>query len=140
MSNSNKESADIFAECRKNAARFFEEIDKSTPVYHQTATDIQKQYLDAWKNVIEESIALQKELAAKSGVPINTNEETVTAIQNMTEYAITAYQNQNKIVLDSAETSQKIFDMFNENTQTFSSLNKNMVDFMTSFLKSRAKN
>lgn len=137
MSNSEKESSDIFAECRKNTERFFKEIDKSTPVYYQTTADTQKRYLDAWKNVIEQSIALQKELAAKSGVPINTNEEIATAIENMTEYAITAYQNQNKLELNSAVTSHKIFDVFNENTNTFASLNKDMLEFMTSFLKPR---
>ena len=137
MSKSDKESSDIFTECRKNTEKFFAEIDKSTPVYHQTATDIQQRYLEAWRSVIEESIALQQELAAKSGVPITTNEETAKAIQHMTEYALTAYQNQNEFARKSVETSQKIFDVFNEHTKTFASLNKNMVDFLTSFLKPR---
>ena len=67
-------------------------------------------YLDAWKNVIEESIALEKEFATKSGVSLGSNEESRKAIQNMTEYAITACQNQNKVALNSVETSQKTFD------------------------------
>ena len=69
----------------------------------------------------------------------DTNEESGKAIQNMTEYAITAYQNQNKIALNSAEASQKIFDVFNENTKTFASLNKNMIEFMSSVMKPRMK-
>ena len=139
MSEPDERPNDIFTECMKNTEKFFNEVDKITPVYHQTATDVQKRYLEAWKNVIEESIALQKEFAAKTGVIFDTNEEAGKAIQNMTEYAITAYQNQNKIALNSAEASQKIFDVFNENTKTFASLNKNMIEFMSSVMKPRMK-
>ncbi len=135
MSKSTDESKDIFTECKKNTEKFFNEIDKSSPVYHQVATDIQRTYLDAWKNVINSSIALQQEFATKTGLNINMPEEATKAIQNITEQAITAYQNQNKFAMDSAETSKKIFDAFNENTKTFVSLNKNMVELMKSVMK-----
>ena len=132
------ESENIFTECKKNAERFFNEIDKSSPVYHQIATDIQRSYLDAWKNVIESSIALQQEYAAKTGLNVSMPEETMKEIHSMMEKASKAYQNQNKFVFDSTETSKKIFDIFSENTKIFSSLNKNMIDLMTSSMKKRA--
>jgi hypothetical protein len=69
----------------------------------------------------------------------NIGFSTIGNSQNMTEYAITAYQNQNKIAFNSVETSAKIFDIFNENTKTFASLNKNMIEFMSSVMKPRAK-
>ena len=68
-------SLDFFAECKKNTEKFFNEIDKSTPVYHQIATDMQKNYLNAWKNVIDSSISLQQEFAAKTGQNINMSED-----------------------------------------------------------------
>ena len=132
------ESENIFTECKKNAERFFNEIDKSSPVYHQIATDIQRSYLDAWKNVIESSIALQQEYAAKTGLNVSMPEETMKEIHSMMEKASKAYQNQNKFVFDSTETSKKIFDIFSENTKIFSSLNKNMIDLMTSSMKKHA--
>lgn len=129
------ESEDIFTECKKNTERFFNEIDKSSPVYHQIATDIQKSYLDAWKNVINSSIALQQEYAAKTSMNVSMPEETMKEIRNMMERATKAYQNQNKFVFDSTETSKKIFDIFNENTKILGSLNKNMVELMASSMK-----
>lgn len=126
---------DIFTECKKNTEKFFNEIDKSSPVYHQIATDIQRSYLDAWKNVINSSIALQQEFATKTGLNINMPEETMKAIQNMIERAITAYQSQNKFVFDSTEASKKVFDVFSENTKIFASLNKNMMELMASSMK-----
>ena len=140
MSKSTDESNDIFTACKKNTEKFFNEIDKSTPVYHQIATDVQQSYLEAWKNVINSSIALQQEYATKTGLNINIPEETMKAIQNITERAITAYQNQNKVAFDSTETSKKIFDVFSENTKIFASLNKNMIELMESGMKKYTQN
>ncbi len=139
MSKIDEKPNDIFTECIKNVEKFFDEVNKTTPVYHQTATDVQQRYLQAWKNVIRESVMLEKEFAVKSGVIFDTNEDSWKAIQNMTEYAITSYQNQNKLAMNTAETSQKIFDMFNENTKVFAALNKDMIEFMSSVMKPRAK-
>ena len=140
MSKSTDKSNDIFTACKKNTEKFFNEIDKSTPVYHQIATDVQQSYLEAWKNVINSSIALQQEYATKTGLNINIPEETMKAIQNITERAITAYQNQNKVAFDSTETSKKIFDVFSENTKIFASLNKNMIELMESVMKKYTQN
>ncbi len=140
MSKSTDESNDIFTACKKNTEKFFNEIDKSTPVYHQISTDVQQSFLEAWKNVINSSIALQQEYAAKTGLKINMPEETMKAIQNMMDRATTAYQNQNKFVVDSTETSNKIFNVFSENTKIFASLNKNMIELMESGMKKFTQN
>ena len=133
-------SLDFFAECKKNTEKFFNEIDKSTPVYHQIATDMQKNYLNAWKNVIDSSISLQQEFAAKTGQSINMSEDMKKTIQNMIDSSVTAYQNQNKIAVDSTEVSKKMFDAIGENTKIFGSLNKNIMDFMESAMKRYSKN
>ena len=135
MSTPTDKPKDIFTECKKNTEKFFNEIGKSSPVYHQIATDIQRSYLDSWKNVINSSIALQQEFATKTGLNINMPEETMKAIQNMIERAITAYQSQNKFVFDSTEASKKVFDVFSENTKILASLNKNMMELMASSMK-----
>ncbi|MDH3313294.1 MAG: hypothetical protein OEM28_09150 [Nitrosopumilus sp.] len=135
MSKTTDESKDIFTECKKNTEKFFNEIDKSSPVYHQIATDVQKSYLEAWKNVINSSITLEQEYADKAGLNVSMPEETMKEIQNMLERATNAYQSQNKFVFDSTETSKKVFDVFSENTKIFSALNKNMMELMASSMK-----
>ena len=139
MSKPTEKANDVFTECKKNTEKFFNEIEKSTPVYHQTATDIQKSYLEAWRNVINSSIALQQEFAARSGLNASINEETMKVMHNITEQAITAFQNQNKFAQDSSETSKKVFDAFNENTKTFASLNKNMMELIVSAIQRTQK-
>ena len=139
MSKTDHKPNDIFTECMNNVEKFFDVVGKTTPVYHQTATDVQQRYLQAWKNVIRESITIEKEFAVKSGIILDANEDSGKAIKDMTEYAITSYQTQNKLALNTAETSQKIFDMFNENTKVFAALNKDMIEFMSSVMKPRTK-
>ena len=59
MSNKTQESKDIFSVCKKNVDRFFQEIEKTTPRYQQSVSNLQQDYLDAWKNVISSAIALE---------------------------------------------------------------------------------
>lgn len=139
MSKSIDYSKDFFTICRNNIENFFDEISKSSPAYHQISTDVQQSYLNAWKNVINSSITIQQEYAAKAGLNINMPEEAIKAIQSMTERVATAYQNQNKFTFDFTETSKKAFDMYGGNTQILSSLNKNIIELMDYEMKESQK-
>ena len=135
MSKTADKPNDLFAECKERTEEFFNEIEKSTPIYHQTATDIQQNFLESWKNMIFSSIMLQQEFAVKAGLDINANKETQEAIRNITKQAIDAYQNQNKFAIDSNYTSNNMSEAFNENTKTFASLSKNILELMSSAMK-----
>ena len=135
MSKPTEEPRNIFTECKKTTEKFFSEIDKSSPVYQQMTTGIQRGFLDAWKNVINSSISIEQEYADKVGLNVSMPEETMKAIENMLERAANAYQSQNKFVIDSTEASKKVFDVFSENTKRFSALNKNMMELMASGMK-----
>ena len=135
MSKTSDKPNDLFAECKESTEEFFNEIEKSTPIYHQTATDIQQNFLDSWKNVIFSSITLQQEFAAKAGLNVNASKETQEAIRNITRQAVDAYQSQNKFTIDSNYTANNMFEAFNENTKTFASLSKNILELMSSAMK-----
>ncbi|MGI0057001.1 MAG: hypothetical protein ACREAK_06455 [Nitrosarchaeum sp.] len=127
-----QETNDIFTVCKQNAAKFFNEIEKSTPLYQQSIANLQQNYHEAWKNVINSSIALEQEYAAKAGLKTEITEATLKAIQDITEQAIAAYTAQNKFASDSTGSAKKAFDAFNENTKAFVTLNKNMIQLMMS--------
>jgi hypothetical protein len=131
MSNS-QETKDVFTVCKKSVAKFFNEIEKSTPVYQQLASNIQQNYHEAWKNVINSSIALEQEYATKAGLKTDVPEATLKSIQEITEQAIAVYNAQNKIAYDATDSTKKAFDAFNENTKSFATLNKNLMQLMMS--------
>ena len=139
MSNPTGESKDIFTVCKQNVEKFFSEIKKSTPRYQQSVATLQQDYVEAWKNVINSAITLEQEYAKKTGLNTDVPEATMKTIRDITEQAIKAYEHQNKIALDVAEETTKAFNTFNENTKSFASLNRNIMESMISVFQQKPK-
>lgn len=139
MGKATSESKDIFSVCKKNVTKFFTEVEKSTPLYQQTVANLQKDYIEAWKNVINSAIALEEEYATKAGLNTDVPEATLKTVRDITEQAIKAYQAQNRIVIDTTEVTKQAFNAFNENTKSFASLNRNIMGFMMSVFEKKSK-
>ncbi len=139
MSKPAQEQKDIFSVCKKNVDKFFSEIEKSAPRYQQSVQKIQQDYLNAWKSVINSAISLEQEYATKAGFPVDVPEATLSAIREVTQQAIKAYEVQNKVVMDTAEATKQAFNAFNENTKSFSSLNRDIMGFMMSTIQQKSK-
>jgi hypothetical protein len=135
-----QESKDIFSVCTKNIEKFFSEVEKSTPKYQESAAELQKNYITAWKNVINSAIALEQEYATKAGLKVDVPEAGMDAIRSITKQASDALEIQNRAVANSAESTRQAFNAFNENTKSFASLNRNIMGFMMSVLEKRPKN
>jgi len=139
MSKPAPQPKDIFSVCKKNVDKFFTEIEKSTPTYQKTAAKLQQDYLDAWKSVINSAISLEQEYATKAGFNVDVPEATLSAIREVTQQAIKAYEAQNKVVMDASEATKQAFNVFNENTKSFASLNRNIMGFMMSAIQQKSK-
>jgi len=134
-----KASKDVFTECKQNVAKFFNEVEKSAPRYQQSVAKLQENYVEAWKNVINSAITLEQEYVNKAGLNADVPEATLKTIRDITEQAIKAYETQNKIALDSADEITKTFNAFNENTKSFASLNRNIMESMMSSFQQKSK-
>ena len=132
-----QESKDIFSVCTKNVEKFFSEVEKSTPKYQESAAELQKNYIAAWKNVINSAIALEQEYATKAGLRVDVPEATMDAVRTITRQTSDALAAQNKAVTNSSEATKQAFNAFNENTKSFASLNRNIMGFMMSVLEKR---
>ncbi len=130
MSSPSEGEEDIFAVCKENAAKFFTEIEKSTPRYMQSAFSLHQKNIEAWKNVINSTIAMEQEYAKKAGLKTPVPQETKKSIRDFTEGVIKAYAAQNNIAVDAADATNRAMEALDENTKAFAALNKNMVDFM----------
>ncbi len=134
-----QESKDIFSICKKNVEKFFNEVEKSTPRYQESAAQLQKDYITAWKNVINSAIALEQEYATKAGLRVDVPEAAMDSVRTITKQISESLAAQNKAVMDSAEVTKQTFNAFNENTKSFASLNRNIMGFMMSVLEQRPK-
>ena len=135
MSSSTQQPKDIYEVWTQSVAKFFDEAEKSTSQYRQSVATLQQEYLEAWKSVINSAIALEKEYAVKAGLSADVPEATLKTAREITEKAIKAYQTQNKLTETNTDIAKKTFQAFNDNTKSFASLNKEIMDSMMSVLQ-----
>jgi len=139
MSSPSESQDDIFAVCKENAAKFFNEIEKSSPRYVQSTINLHQQNIEAWKNVINSTIAMEQEYAKKAGLQTPVPQATKNSIREFTEGVIKAYAAQNEIASEAADATNRAINALNDNTTTFAALNKNMVDYMQLFINRHKK-
>ena len=139
MNNPSESQDDIFAICKENTTKFFNEIEKSSPRYVQSAINLHQKNIEAWKNVINSTIEMEQEYAKKAGLQTPVPQATKNSIREFTEGVIKAYAAQNKVVSDSADATNRAINALNDNTITFAALNKNMLESMMLVINQQKK-
>lgn len=122
---------------KKNSERFFNQIKKTSPKYHQAMTNIQQDYVEAWKTVINSTISLEQEYAIKAGFLTDRYESSMQMIHEMIEASILAYLQQNQLIFDSNRITKQTFDTFMQNTKSFSSLNKEILEYLLNLFEQK---
>ncbi len=122
-----QESKEIYTVFKHNVDKYFDEIEKTTPQYLQSITNLQQEYTAAWKNAIESVISLQQEFATKAGINTNIPAVVVKLINDTTEEMIKARTVQNKVVLAAIDTTKQNVKTFNDNAKAFAELNENIL-------------
>ena len=118
---------DAFSVYQQNVDKLFTSIKQSVPQYHQSITNVQQEYLQAFENMVDSSITIQKEFAKKSGVTANIPEAALKAIRDTTEEFVKAASIQNQIALATIDATQQNIKTFNDNAKSFADLNKNIL-------------
>jgi SMC interacting uncharacterized protein involved in chromosome segregation len=126
------ESKEIHSVYKQNAGRFFDEVEKSIPQYHQSITNLQRAYTTAWKHVIESAISIQREFANKAGINTSVPAAMVKIVNDTTEEIIKAQAVENKIVLAAIDATQQNINTFNENAKAFTGLNQSVLQYWIS--------
>jgi hypothetical protein len=120
-------SKDIFSIYQKNTNKIFYGAKKSVPKYHQSITNLQQEYFQAFENIVDFSITLQKEFVTKDNVVSDVPSTTLKMINDATEEFVKIFSIQNQIVLASIDTTQQNIKTFNDNIKSFVELNKNIL-------------
>ena len=128
---------DAFSVYQQNVDKLFTSIKQSVPQYHQSITNVQQEYLQAYENIVDSSITLQKEFAKKSGIAANIPETTLKVIRDTTEEFVKAASIQNQIALATIDATQQNIKTFNDNAKSFADLNKNILQSWISAFTTR---
>jgi hypothetical protein len=120
-------SKDVFSAYQENVDKIFNGIKQSVPQYHQSITNVQQEYLQAYENVVDSTIALQKECVQKAGIAANIPEATLKVIHDTTEEFVKAASIQNQVTLATIDATQQNIKTFNDNAKSFVELNRNIL-------------
>ena len=139
MDESIQDSLDAFTESKKSINQLLSKIEKITPRYHQSLVTLQQEYVDLWRTMTTSLISLEQEYAAQTGFLRSVPDFSLQIIQNMIEMSIQVYLQQNKFTLDITDTTKQAFRIFNQNTKTFFSLNKEIMTYLIPTFEHRLK-
>lgn len=125
---------DLFSVYQENVDKLFSGIRHSVPQYHQSITNVQQEYLQAYENIVDSTIALQKEYAKKAGIATNIPQATLKVIHDTTEEFVKAASIQNQMTLATIDATQQNIKTFNDNAKSFADLNRNILQsWITAF-------
>jgi hypothetical protein len=129
---STEQPKDIFALYTQNVDKFFTGVEKTIPRYHQSITDLQQEWLQAFENNIKSVIFLQQEFANKSGINTTVPEAALKAIRDTNEETIKSYTVQNQVFLAAIDAAKQNVKTFNDNAKSFADMNKNIIRYWIS--------
>jgi hypothetical protein len=125
---------DLFSVYQENVDKLFTGIRQSVPQYHQSITNVQQEYLQAYENIVDSTITLQKEYAKKSGITSDIPQATLKVIHDTTEEFVKVASIQNQITLATIDATQQNIKTFNDNAKSFADLNRNILQsWITAF-------
>lgn len=129
---STEQPKDIFALYIQNVDKFFNGIEKTIPSYHQSITDLQQEWLQAFENNIKSIVTLQQEFANKAGINTTVPEAALKAIRDTNEEIVKSYSVQNQVFLAAIDATKQNVKTFNDNAKSFADMNKNIMRYWIS--------
>jgi len=125
---------DVFATVEETVEKQVKTVEKSFPNYQTSVTSLQQEYTEAFQNIVDSTIALQREFANKTGINTALPEATESAVNKTNEQISKVHDVQNKIALATIDATRQNIKTFNENAKAFADLNKSvMQSWITAF-------
>jgi len=136
MSNESNKTVknDVFSTVEDTVEKQINTTEKSFPNYQTSVTSLQQEYTEAYQNIVDSTIALQREFANKTGINTVLPEATENVVNKTNEQISKVQDVQNKIALATIDATRQNIKTFNENAKAFAELNKGVLQsWVTAF-------
>ena len=136
MSNESNQTVenDVFSTVEETVQEQVKSAEKSFPNYQTSVTSLQQEYTEAFQNIVDSTITLQREFANKTGINTALPEATESAVNKTNEQISKVQDVQNKVALATIDVTRQNIKTFNENAKAFADLNKSvMQSWITAF-------
>ena len=129
---------DVFATVEDTAQEQVKSAEKSFPNYQTSVTSLQQEYTEAFQNIIDSTIALQREYANKTGINTNVPEATLKAVRDTNEQVVKSFDVQNKMAIAAVDAARQNVKTFTNNAKAFGEMNNNvMQSWISTFTPTR---
>src|SRR6266849_622931 len=131
------EAGNLYDTVKQNYIRIVDEFTKSQPLYTQSISNLQLDYVAAAKNSIQNMISAQKMLASNGNVPIVTppyTDEFVKQSNEITESIVNAVRINNQLTVNAINAAAENFRILNRTIESVTEFNNSTAKAWNSFL------
>jgi len=122
---------DIFESMLEGFDQIHDNIEQSTPIYTQSISNFQQEFLATWKNLVHSNLSTQQEYFNKIGLTSESTEIISQIIQKMTDEIGMNFKLQNSIINTWLDTSKQNIQSINDNSTSFSNVNKKFIESLS---------
>jgi hypothetical protein len=127
-------TSDVFDTMRDNVIRTVEEFAKSQPQYSQSVSNLQLDYIQTTKNMIQTAFSVQKQFATIWNVPSMPYGEVFTRQSNeMTNNAIRSVGINNQLTINALDAARENLKIYNRTVDTLTDFSTNIAKAWTTF-------
>lgn len=119
--------------------KYFKNVSANTASYLQSVSDLQLEIIESRKKNAKSVMLLQNYLTRKTNSDVKLPDESLQIVSDFTEQTNKAWNFQNQLMIKSLEALSKNIQAFNENSDAFAGMNKELIESWASIIKERTK-
>jgi hypothetical protein len=128
-------TTDVLNTVRENFVRAVDQMASVQPQYAQAFTNLQLDYIQTAKNMIQNTISAQKQLVGSWNVPISTpyTEQFTRQSNEITNNALRAVDINNKLAINSIDVARENLKIYNRTFDAVTEFSNNIVKTCAAF-------
>lgn len=124
---------DVFTSVEQSFDEVHYNIERLTPVYAQSLSNLQQEFLTMWKNLMCSGISTQRKYAENIGLDTTSNDLLTQIVQKITKETSEVFELHSNFTQTFLETSIQNIKRFNENGNMYAEWNKKLLDSYMNF-------
>jgi hypothetical protein len=125
---------DVYEVTRDNLIRTVDEFAKAQPQYSQSISNLQLDYIQTTKNMIQTAFSAQKQLASNLNVPpVPYGEVFIRQSNEVTNNAIRSVNINNQLTINALDAARENLKIYNRTVDTLTDFNTNIARAWTTF-------
>jgi hypothetical protein len=125
----------VFDTVRENFVRAVDQMAIVQPQYSQAFSNLQLDYIQTAKNVIQNTISAQKQLVGSWNNPVSTpyTEQFTRQSNEITNNALRAVDINNKLAINAVDAARENLKIYNRTVDTVTEFSNNIAKVCTAF-------